>query len=348
MPLSSASTFSTVLVCKNGEEVVVLSVVILRMTRHINRAHPKVKTLLARLVVRLRTCGFGESPFSIFLCTEYTNDLHSLICGNVGCGRYDEAHAQEHFKQTSHAFAMDQTDQHIWDYAGDNYVHRLLQDKSNGKLVELPSAHSSSLRSSNNYVSDLDGEKIDKMSHEYTTLLSSQLDSQRLYFQEQLDRAADKAAKANAAAEAASQEVQIAIARAQELEASHHTILEETLPALEKEKGRAERRAEKADALFRQIRKDAQEKEVMNDSLLERVKWLQSQVEELTKGKSEVEETNRDLMGYISCMERLKNAGEDIEQGTVTVADAPVRKKKNRGGKKKEAGTVVQASLQES
>lgn len=280
-------------------------------------------------LVDLVSSSFGNNLLILSTLTQT-----SLICGNVGCGRYDEAHAQDHFKQTNHAFAMDQTDQHIWDYAGDNYVHRLLQDKSNGKLVELPSAHSSSLRNQNNYTSDLDGEKIDKMSHEYTTLLSSQLDSQRLYFQEQLDRAADKAAKANAAAEAASQEAQYAIARTQELESSHHTILEETLPALEKEKGRAERRAEKADALFRQIRKDAQEKEVMNDSLLERVKWLQSQVEELTRGKSEVEETNRDLMGYISCMEKLKNAGEDVEQGTVSVADAPAKKKKNRSGKK--------------
>lgn len=272
-----------------------------------------------------------------------TTNHRSLICGNVGCGRYDEGHAQIHYKLTSHAFAMDLTDQHIWDYAGDNYVHRLLQDKSNGKLVELPSRSS---RITNVDVEDPHGEKIDKMSHEYTTLLSSQLDSQRLYFQEQLDRAADKAAKANALAESASHDLSLLTARTNELESSHTTILTETLPTLEKEKTRAERRAEKADALFRSMRKEAQEKTVLNESLLERVKWLQGQVEELTRGKSEVEETNRDLMGYISCMERLKGAGEEIEQGTVGVVEAPAggRKKKGRKTGKKVGSEGAQQS----
>lgn len=27
----------------------------------------------------------------------------------------------------------------VWDYAGDNYVHRLIQSKTDGKLVELNS-----------------------------------------------------------------------------------------------------------------------------------------------------------------------------------------------------------------
>lgn len=27
----------------------------------------------------------------------------------------------------------------VWDYAGDNYVHRLIQSKTDGKLVEVPS-----------------------------------------------------------------------------------------------------------------------------------------------------------------------------------------------------------------
>ena len=32
--------------------------------------------------------------------------------------------------------------QRVWDYAGDNYVHRLIQNKVDGKLVELPAAGS--------------------------------------------------------------------------------------------------------------------------------------------------------------------------------------------------------------
>jgi len=32
----------------------------------------------------------------------------------------------------------------VWDYVGDNYVHRLIQSKTDGKLVEVPSPASTS------------------------------------------------------------------------------------------------------------------------------------------------------------------------------------------------------------
>ena len=229
---------------------------------------------------------------------------------------------------------MDLSDEHIWDYDGDNYVHKLLQDKSNGKLMELPSA-SSHHTHDHDPSSDLPWEKAQKMSYEYTTLITSQLESQRLYFEEQIERAVDKATRAAVAEAAASEASAHATSRMLELESSHSALLDETLPALERTKTRAEARASKADTLFRQMRKEAQEQGVMNESLLERVRLLQGQVEELMKGKSEVEETNRDLMGYISCIEKLKDAGEDVQQGTVVVAEAPAAgKKKKRGGKK--------------
>lgn len=42
-----------------------------------------------------------------------------------------------HFESTQHTYTMDLKRQHVWDYVGDNYVHRLIQNKSDGKLVEL-------------------------------------------------------------------------------------------------------------------------------------------------------------------------------------------------------------------
>ena len=32
---------------------------------------------------------------------------------------------------------MQLTNNRVWDYAGDNYVHRLVQNKSDGKMVEV-------------------------------------------------------------------------------------------------------------------------------------------------------------------------------------------------------------------
>ncbi|CAG8740333.1 11047_t:CDS:2, partial [Dentiscutata heterogama] len=75
-------------------------------------------------------CGVCGVTESLWIC---------LICGNIGCGRYQEAHAYCHYKETSHLYALELETQRVWDYAGDGYVHRLIQNKSDGKLVELPS-----------------------------------------------------------------------------------------------------------------------------------------------------------------------------------------------------------------
>jgi BRCA1-associated protein len=62
------------------------------------------------------------------------------VCGNVGCGRYGRAHAVSHYTASAHVYALELETQRVWDYAGDGYVHRLIQNRADGKLVELPSA----------------------------------------------------------------------------------------------------------------------------------------------------------------------------------------------------------------
>ena len=75
------------------------------------------------------TCSVCESKEDLWIC---------LICGNIGCGRYKNAHAERHYNMTSHLYSMELLTQRVWDYAGDNYVHRLIQNRIDGKLVELP------------------------------------------------------------------------------------------------------------------------------------------------------------------------------------------------------------------
>lgn len=100
-----------------------------------------------------------------------------LVCGHVGCGRYQGGHAATHFRATNHTYALQLGTNRVWDYAGDNFVHRLLQSKSDGKLVatETPGARNGD-------------EKIDSMQLEFTYLLTSQLDTQREYYEEKLAR----------------------------------------------------------------------------------------------------------------------------------------------------------------
>lgn len=68
----------------------------------------------------------------------------------------------------------------VWDYVGDNFVHRLLQDKD-GKMVE--GGHSAT-KSEGAAVED----KVDSVQLEFTYLLTSQLETQRQYYEERLNR----------------------------------------------------------------------------------------------------------------------------------------------------------------
>lgn len=84
---------------------------------------------------------------------------------------------------TGHCYALQLGSHRVWDYKGDNFVHRLLQNKADGKLVpageqrpdQPPNSDDPSVR-----------EKVDSVQLEFTYLLTSQLDAQRLYFEERL------------------------------------------------------------------------------------------------------------------------------------------------------------------
>ncbi|AET41089.1 Etp1p Ecym_7244 [Eremothecium cymbalariae DBVPG len=109
-------------------------------------------------------CGSGEN---LWVC---------LICGHMGCGRYNSKHAIQHYETTSHCFSMDITTNRVWDYAGDNYVHRLVQNEVDGKLVEIGGSN-----------------KRNQEYHlEYVQVLVSQLESQREYYENKLETLAQK------------------------------------------------------------------------------------------------------------------------------------------------------------
>lgn len=111
-------------------------------------------------------CMECEGTDSLWIC---------LICGHVGCGRYQGGHAAAHYRATNHTFAMQLGTSSVWDYAGDNFVHRLFQNKTDGKLVATQAPN------------DEGEEKIDSIQLEFTYLLTSQLDTQRKYYEERME-----------------------------------------------------------------------------------------------------------------------------------------------------------------
>lgn len=283
----------------------------------------------------LNECSTCRSNANLWVC---------LICGNVGCGRYDAAHAIAHYEQTSHSFAMDLNTQRVWDYASDGYVHRIMQSKTDGKLVQLPSTPAHAIRASEDSFDDyVPREKLENIGLEYTHLLTSQLDSQRMYFDEILERAADKTSEATRGAEKAIEAGKVATQKGATLQAAHDTLLRETMPALERDRERAVRRAEKFESMARKMEKEWREEKAMSGSLLDNVKRLSEEVERLKGEKMELEEQNRDLGFFISGGEKLrvslKNTSvagvseEELREGTLSLPE--VKPSPGQGGKKK-------------
>jgi BRCA1-associated protein len=283
---------------------------------------------------RGQSFGSEQGPSECSVCRSELNLWLCLVCGNIGCGRYDGAHAFAHYKQTSHSFAMDLDTQRVWDYVGDGYVHRIIQNMSDGKLVELPAAGNSALDPPD-WADAVPREKLENMSVEYTHLLTSQLESQRTYFEEKVERAADKASQASASALAAQEAAEQTTARLAELQSQYDHLLAETIPNLERDKGRAERRAEKFETMARKMEKEWREEKAMNGSLLERVDLLAVEVEKLKATNEDLTDQNRDLSFFISGAEKLKELdqdGDEVVEGTVSV---PHQQQQGAGNKKR-------------
>ncbi|GAA5824807.1 hypothetical protein JCM3770_004301, partial [Rhodotorula araucariae] len=82
-------------------------------------------------------CAVCQSPSNLWIC---------VICGNVGCGRYQGGHAHSHFGETGHSYSLEISTGRIWSYLDDEYVHRLIRlrpsessPSSDDRLIELPS-----------------------------------------------------------------------------------------------------------------------------------------------------------------------------------------------------------------
>ncbi|CAD6888239.1 unnamed protein product [Tilletia controversa] len=226
------------------------------------------------------------------ICTTATDLWVCLICASVGCGRYKAGHAQQHFHESGHLYSLELETQRVWDYAGDGYVHRLIQNKADGKLVELPSGSSAastpvrgggqrnirgaggtaesedmsfpggSGKGGSSHRMMLGGaggsdpeDKVESLGLEYSYLIASQLESQRSFYEEQV-RLLQAELESSQHAQAQSRD------RLHEAEGALASIqlrlgeMEVSQARLGQERDRAEKRAEKALELMRKHERD--------------------------------------------------------------------------------------------
>ena len=234
-----------------------------------------------------------------------------LICGRVGCGRYEGKHAFKHYESSGHTFAMDLDTKRVWDYVGDGYVHRILQE--NGQSMK-DNAGVGIISQADFQDDDHEkGEGREALALEYTHLLTSQLESQRVYFEAVVERAVDKATLAARDSERALEASMLASGELQSLQIEVKE-LRKNLEDAEKENARLEKRSKKFEEIARSVQKQIAEERETNKGLLERVNFLNSQVESLTATKVDLEEMNHDLMMNFAAEEKLKALDQGYQE----------------------------------
>lgn len=273
-------------------------------------------------------CRYVQTPettqSSVCMECEGTETLWiCLICGHVGCGRYQGGHAATHYRNTNHAYALQLGTNRVWDYAGDNFVHRLLQNKSDGKLVATSSPN------------DEGEEKIDSMQLEFTYLLTQQLDAQRQHYEERLARI-----------ESAMASDKQQILKETEKIRTNNTQIEQKLNNVLKEKLALEKKLNAMSAKMATILKNLQEEKEFSKTLQSNHTSWQAKyasLEKLYKEKeaevTDLKEQVRDLMFYMEAQNTISNSDlkDEIVEGSVTVGDANTSSlsgKKNRRKKK--------------
>jgi len=156
------------------------------------------------------TCYSCQMKETLWVC---------LTCGMVGCGRYSMGHAEQHFYESNHPWALELATQRIWDYSLGSFVQRndLLTCPLMRRLVLLSNTntnptwrtfHSSSPnRASNNNDHNNNNHSIDtetiiptkdedslflsksqSIGEEYEVLLQSALEDQAQHYEDEISK----------------------------------------------------------------------------------------------------------------------------------------------------------------
>lgn len=230
-------------------------------------------------------------------------------------------------------YALELDTQRVWDYAGDGYVHRLIQNKADGKLVELPSASRHAGGPAGPSDADaLGAEKIEAIGIEYSYLLSSQLDSQRAFYETQLVDLRTRLERLEAALTAQD-------ARRRDEDDARAAEVERDRKKAEQAVAVARQKEEKAAALARAREKELQEERAVTAGLMknlavtrERADAAEKEKEGLQARIGELEEEVRDIMFFVEARDTV--AGGEAAGGSLEVRAKP---EPAGGGKRRKA-----------
>ncbi|KAJ1940219.1 hypothetical protein GGF37_004066 [Kickxella alabastrina] len=295
-----------------------------------------------------------HSPDNVSRCHECgrTDDLWiCLICGSIGCGRYANAHAKDHFTNTQHPYSMKLESQVVWDYIGDGYVHRLLQSTQGGKVVAMntpPARPASAAAVMELGSAGLRDEKEEAALSEAQIMLNVQLESQKEHYDIQVARLQHQLAQRPKTQ--ADLEHRLADVQRQNTDLQAQLREQCKLADTREAKADDERRqwvAEKSRleaAVAKWIKKSTEdarflmEERAMSKNLVENQDVLKSEVADLKAKIADMEEQVRDLSFFISTQQAISaelGAGDGGELHGATVIGVAEAPKKHGKGKRR-------------
>jgi BRCA1-associated protein len=252
-----------------------------------------------------------------------------------------------------HLYALELETQRVWDYAGDGYVHRLIRNRADGKLVELPSA---SMRTPDDdsgvggpsKLDSLTAEKIEAIGIEYSYLLTSQLDSQREFYEEQTTSLQVEITTLKGAVMQLRQEAESSRAAVAAEESRRRREAEERLSEMLRDKLRAEKKSERSAEAARTLEKQLREERAVSSGLLKNLEAARKRAEEgetersaLAQRVQELEDQVRDVMFFLEARTKIE-AGEgdmaEVAGGDVSVATPGPSSAVQRTPRKKKKG----------
>uniref|UniRef100_A0A6Q2Z466 BRCA1-associated protein n=1 Tax=Esox lucius TaxID=8010 RepID=A0A6Q2Z466_ESOLU len=264
-------------------------------------------------------CRYCQTPEPVeenkcFECGVQENLWICLICGHIGCGRYVSRHAYKHFEETQHTYAMQLTNHRVWDYAGDNYVHRLVASKTDGKMVQYGCEGETCHE-----------EKIDALQLEYSYLLTSQLESQRIYWENKIVHLEKDTAE----------EINNMKAKFKET-IERCDNLERRLGELAKDKQSTDKKCGQLSTRVMKLGQELKEEQEMNRCLRANQVQLQAQLAEEDVYKewcerkdgviAELQEQLRDVMFYLETQQQIEGlppeTRTEIQEGQINIGAA--------------------------
>lgn len=197
----------------------------------------------------------------------------------------------------------------------------------------------------------LTAEKIEAIGIEYSYLLTSQLDSQRSYYEDQTAELRGQVDELKALVEKLSDEFSLEKTRNRDEEQRIRQEEERKVAAVAKEKAKAEARAEKVSELARRLEKELREERAVSAGLMtnlgkmkERVEGVEKEKEAFTSKVRDLEDQVRDVMFFLDAKNKIEQ-GEGAEAeaagGSISVPTVPpspsIESLATPNGKKKRA-----------